>query len=397
MLNRSHHHSSADLDSDSAPTTASRLAIPPRADASTSTSSARMPNSSGCVSIAAMRSELQRATELAAADDVACPLQQRQSTATRMMGRQHHHHLASPSSFYTSKDRVLGSWSGEDPARGDDDDDDGDEGDDIELKMQMRRLRFSAEGSGARRPADDEDDDDDCCYLVDSPELAAFLGMTTSAAAIAVQQQQQHFAPSLVKAASFSGRYQHANNSQQQQTRLPPLQQRGMMVPCSPPVPIPRKQLLRRRNSVTGSLLSTSRQNRGCDASLLVDASGVERTYSRTQCEARLWDEDWNFKLSLEARESFERSTSRSSLSANDENGGSNDCSPSSQQRPRRERGRSECGTTSSSRAGVWKPQSTSSLTSTADTTREDESGGSDFDADNDDGDCSDVFDMDDL
>ncbi|RLN98506.1 hypothetical protein BBJ28_00010172 [Nothophytophthora sp. Chile5] len=70
-----------------------------------------------------------------------------------------------------------------------------------------------------------------------------------------------------------------------QRNTLPPL-------PCSPPVPIPR-----RRYSAAAGL--------GEHATHDVDAKQLQHV-SQWQCEARLWDEFWNFKLSLEARESFE-------------------------------------------------------------------------------------------
>ncbi|KAG7383082.1 hypothetical protein PHYPSEUDO_004066 [Phytophthora pseudosyringae] len=63
-------------------------------------------------------------------------------------------------------------------------------------------------------------------------------------------------------------------------------------VPCSPPVPIPL-----RRYSAAGGL--------GEHAAHGVDAEQLQRL-SRSQCEARLWDKFWNYKLSFEARESFE-------------------------------------------------------------------------------------------
>ncbi|GLD96634.1 hypothetical protein PINS_up005317 [Pythium insidiosum] len=76
---------------------------------------------------------------------------------------------------------------------------------------------------------------------------------------------------------------------------------RGRMVPCSPPVPIPQKQWKRRNSAAVVSSRSSS-------ASFLIPSH--DQPYSKTQCEARLWDEYWNYKLSLEARESFEASNS---------------------------------------------------------------------------------------
>lgn len=218
--------------------------------------------------------------------------------------------------------------------------------------------------------SDEDDDDEDQHYhagnyMVDTPELAAFLGLT-----IPHQQQQPPLAfppPMFPKAASFSGhqqqRYSHSSHRQQQSQ---PMFLRGM-VPCSPPVPIPRKPMRRRRNSVTGSLLTTSNNNN--NASHLRDGAGgddddMSNYYSRTQCEARLWDEDWHFKLSLEARESFEASNTSSTSFSNH---------------------------SASKSKGVWKPQSTVSMASTADTFRdEDESTGDSEDDEQ-------VFDMDDL
>lgn len=218
--------------------------------------------------------------------------------------------------------------------------------------------------------SDEDDNDEDQyyhagSYMVDTPELAAFLGLT-----IPHQQQQQPplaFPPPMFpKAASFSGhqqqRYSHSSHQQQQSQ---PKFLRGM-VPCSPPVPIPRKSMRRHRNSVTGSLLTTSINN---NASHLRDGAGddnddMSNYYSRTQCEAQLWDEDWHFKLSLEARESFEASNTSSTSFSNH---------------------------SASKSKGVWKPQSTVSMASTADTFRdEDESTGDSEDDEQ-------VFDMDDL
>lgn len=216
---------------------------------------------------------------------------------------------------------------------------------------------------------EDKDDEDQHhhagSYMVDTPELAAFLGLTIP------HHSQQSLAfppPMFPKAASFSGHQQQGRNSsnynQQQQSQ--PVSLRGM-VPCSPPVPIPRKQMRRRRNSVTGSLLTTSNNsNNNCASHLSAAEDDVSNCYSRTQCEARLWDEDWHFKLSLEARESFEANNSSNNNTS------------------------STSASTGNTR-GVWKPQSTASMASTADTFRdEDESTGASEDDEQ-------VFDMDDL
>ncbi|KAJ0405604.1 hypothetical protein P43SY_007705 [Pythium insidiosum] len=77
---------------------------------------------------------------------------------------------------------------------------------------------------------------------------------------------------------------------------------RGRMVPCSPPVPIPQKQWKRRNSAALVSSRSSS-------ASFLIPSH--DQPYSKTQCEARLWDEYWNYKLSLESRESFEASSNQ--------------------------------------------------------------------------------------
>lgn len=73
---------------------------------------------------------------------------------------------------------------------------------------------------------------------------------------------------------------------------------RSRMVPCSPPVPIPQSPW-KRRNSASTAAQSVS--------SLMLIPSH-DNQYSRSQCEARLWDEYWNYKLSLESRESFQAS-----------------------------------------------------------------------------------------
>ncbi|OWZ11651.1 hypothetical protein PHMEG_00015300 [Phytophthora megakarya] len=70
-------------------------------------------------------------------------------------------------------------------------------------------------------------------------------------------------------------------------------------MPCSPPVPIPQHQeQVQRRYSAAGGL--GDHMTHGVDAEL--------PHMSQSQCEARLWDEFWNYKLSFESRESFEAS-----------------------------------------------------------------------------------------
>lgn len=207
---------------------------------------------------------------------------------------------------------------------------------------------------------DDKDNGDEGGYFVESPEIAAFLGMSIP------QQQQGLLPPMAPKAASFSGQYHH-NHNQPHRPRQQQQQQR--MMPCSPPVPIPTKQWKRRRNSVTGSLLS-----RSGGGVFMADAEF--EAYSKTQCEARLWDEYWNYKLSLESRESFEASNSNSTNQPSH--------SPA-------EKGSSSRSPTSA----VWKPHSTSSMTSTTDTTRDEES--TCFSDCDDNDDAHQVFDMDDL
>ncbi|KAE8905584.1 hypothetical protein PF005_g12081 [Phytophthora fragariae] len=68
-------------------------------------------------------------------------------------------------------------------------------------------------------------------------------------------------------------------------------------MPCSPPVPIPQHHEAQRRYSAAGGL--GDHMTRGMDAEQL-------EQLSKSQCEARLWDEFWNYKLSFESRESFE-------------------------------------------------------------------------------------------
>ncbi|POM70590.1 Hypothetical protein PHPALM_12946 [Phytophthora palmivora] len=72
-------------------------------------------------------------------------------------------------------------------------------------------------------------------------------------------------------------------------------------MPCSPPVPIPQHhEQVQRRYSAAGGL--GDHMTRGVDAEL--------HHLSKSQCEARLWDEFWNYKLSFESRESFEAANS---------------------------------------------------------------------------------------
>lgn len=73
--------------------------------------------------------------------------------------------------------------------------------------------------------------------------------------------------------------------------------------PCSTPVPIPRK-------------VSGDRQRRWSASDSLF--APEDALLSRTQCEAQLWDDDWHFKLSLEARESFEATAGESSAAPTD-------------------------------------------------------------------------------
>ncbi|GMF23848.1 unnamed protein product [Phytophthora lilii] len=72
-------------------------------------------------------------------------------------------------------------------------------------------------------------------------------------------------------------------------------------MPCSPPVPIPQHHEAQRRYSAAGGL--GEHMTHGVDAEQL-------QHMSQAQCEARLWDEFWNYKLSFESRESFEAASS---------------------------------------------------------------------------------------
>uniref|UniRef100_H3GII3 Uncharacterized protein n=1 Tax=Phytophthora ramorum TaxID=164328 RepID=H3GII3_PHYRM len=65
-------------------------------------------------------------------------------------------------------------------------------------------------------------------------------------------------------------------------------------MPCSPPVPIPQHHETQRRYSAA--------------AGLEEHMARELQQLSNSQCEARLWDEFWNYKLSFESRESFEAS-----------------------------------------------------------------------------------------
>ncbi|KAF4044484.1 hypothetical protein GN244_ATG03193 [Phytophthora infestans] len=55
------------------------------------------------------------------------------------------------------------------------------------------------------------------------------------------------------------------------------------LMPCSPPMPIPQHEAQRRHSA----------------------ADMKHESLSASQCEARLWDEFWNYKLSFESRESL--------------------------------------------------------------------------------------------
>ncbi|GMF60478.1 unnamed protein product [Phytophthora fragariaefolia] len=80
-------------------------------------------------------------------------------------------------------------------------------------------------------------------------------------------------------------------------------------MPCSPPVPIPQHHEAQRRYSAAGGL--------GEHLMHGVDAEQLEHA-STAQCEARLWDEFWNYKLSFESRESFEASASGRARASSD-------------------------------------------------------------------------------
>ncbi|KAL3662437.1 hypothetical protein V7S43_012763 [Phytophthora oleae] len=105
-------------------------------------------------------------------------------------------------------------------------------------------------------------------------------------------------------------------------------------MPCSPPVPIPQHEA-QRRYSAAGGL--GEHMTHGVDADQL-------QHMNKAQCEARLWDEFWNYKLSFESRESFEALKESSRARANSEG-----------------------------RTCLLKFRSASSMTSAADTVNEDE------------------------
>ncbi|DAZ98488.1 TPA: hypothetical protein N0F65_004925 [Lagenidium giganteum] len=138
---------------------------------------------------------------------------------------------------------------------------------------------------GPMEPEMDEEDEewmdavevapyDEDSFLVDSPELAAFLGLKIPQSQPGAGIHRHAGADAVgTKSSSFSGH---------------------RMIACSPPVPIPQQQQWKRRSSA-----SSGKPSR---------LPSFDSDYSRTQHEARLWDEYWNYKLSLEARESFEAS-----------------------------------------------------------------------------------------
>ncbi|EGZ12386.1 hypothetical protein PHYSODRAFT_408168, partial [Phytophthora sojae] len=113
-------------------------------------------------------------------------------------------------------------------------------------------------------------------------------------------------------------------------------------MPCSPPVPIPQHHEAQRRYSAAGGL--GDHMTHGVDAEQL-------QHLSKSQCEARLWDEFWNYKLSFESRESFE-AQNNSHLST---------------------RARANSDQSTGERGLLLKYRSESSMASTADTVIEDE------------------------
>ncbi|CAH0489626.1 unnamed protein product [Peronospora farinosa] len=89
-------------------------------------------------------------------------------------------------------------------------------------------------------------------------------------------------------------------NRTDRQQRLATTGKYGGCLPCSPPVPIPQHHEAHRRYSTAGN--SEESLTYGLDAEQL-------QSISTSQCKARLGDEFWNSKLSLDYREPFEVST----------------------------------------------------------------------------------------
>lgn len=191
---------------------------------------------------------------------------------------------------------------------------------------------------------DDDEKHDEELLLVSSPDLAAFLQMGSQrptrivcsrSALHHVSDEEDDDEAASTPIVTPSSRRRSPSSF----TRA------HRLVPCSPPILIPQ-------NSLSWRSSDTQTSSSGTGANGAIGGGGsrdpvttpIATDYSRTQQEAQLWDEYWHYKLSLEARESFENSTTR-------ENG--------DQQ--------------STAKAAARKAQSIASMTSTEDTTREDE------------------------
>lgn len=190
--------------------------------------------------------------------------------------------------------------------------------------------------------ADDDEGHEKELLLVASPDLAAFLQMDSQR-------------PTRIICSRNALRHVSDDDDDDEEAATPPPRRRSpssfthahRLVPCSPPILIPQNNLSwRSSDTQTSSSGTVAGGAIGGGGSRDPITTPIATDYSRTQQEAQLWDEYWHYKLSLEARESFENNTSR-------DNG--------------------EQQTTAKAEALARKAQSIASMTSTEDTTREDE------------------------
>lgn len=221
------------------------------------------------------------------------------------------------------------------------------------MEPAVRRSAFGSTESGSLQEllakslltaaVDDKcEEEQDSLLLVDSPDLAAFLLMGSQRTtrivysdSVAIRHVSDEEDDDEEATTTTSPPRRRSSSSFTRAQRL---------VPCSPPILIPQNSSMSWSNDTQTS--SSGAGGGAIGGGSRDPLTPVVSDYSRTQQEAQLWDEYWHYKLSLEARESFENNTR--------ENG------DQQQQLAKAE-------------VMARKAQSIASMTSTEDTTREDE------------------------
>ncbi|KAG1694290.1 hypothetical protein DVH05_021642 [Phytophthora capsici] len=111
------------------------------------------------------------------------------------------------------------------------------------------------------------------------------------------------------------------------------LKKMGLGPPCIVMEPLPKMisseeeendWLYRQQRLVRRAASFTNGQPMPCSPPMAIPQHEAQRRYSadqlqQVQCQARLWDEFWHYKLSLESRESFETLKTTSRARANSE------------------------------------------------------------------------------